>query len=53
MQLVATLNNSFFRAVTVKESEIEKEKEFMLTDQSNLQFHVMSDEEFEDWLVAH
>ncbi|HEY8400786.1 MAG TPA: hypothetical protein VIK89_05960 [Cytophagaceae bacterium] len=52
MQLVATLNGKFFRAISVTEDEIEVAKEYMLKDQEGLEFQVMSDEEFEEWLVA-
>lgn len=49
MQLVATLNNKFFRAISVSEEEIEKTKESMLKDQKGLEFRAMTDREFETW----
>ena len=52
MQLVATLNASFFRAITVTDKGIEIAKDTMLQNQEGLEFQVMTDEEFETWLMT-
>lgn len=53
MQLVATYNGRFFRAQSVYEEEIENVKRTMLLDQEGLEFQVMSDGEFEEWLKSN
>lgn len=52
MQLVAKFNNTFFRAQSVTENNLEKVKESMLQDQQNLEFEILTDEEFEK-MLAH
>jgi len=52
MLLVATLNNKFFRAISVINEEVEVAKETMIQDQEDLEFKIMADEEFETWLMT-
>lgn len=53
MQLVATKNGNLFRSQSVSEEEIEISKETMLQNQEGLDFQVMADIEFEEWLMTH
>jgi hypothetical protein len=50
MILVALHGNKFFRSQSFVEGEIEKVKETMLKDQESLEFEVMTDTDFENWL---
>lgn len=50
MQVVATLNGKFFRAQSATEEEVEVIKQTMLQDQEELEFEVMTNAEFEQWL---
>ncbi len=50
MQLVATIEGSFFRGQSVTVDEIEVVKQAMLQDQKGLEFKIMEDEEFEQFL---
>lgn len=47
MQLVATLNGVFFRAISVTQEDSNTVRETMLQDQEGLEFELMTSEEFE------